>query len=210
MLARITRTYGGQEGRRVRAGTVFGVGKDHPGLVTITEARYRQLKQQRLAHEITAADLAENPSTKAKPERHAPGVSSPQAKPAPVPANKVLPDSKPPAAAAAPAKASPRTAARRKGQNETPAEPRPLVRQNGGQRGRTASALSSPEDRQAGSLTFKQRGTRGQRAGAPSDGSPSTTPGPSRPGRKSPTVATARGGVASTVASPKLDSGVLD
>lgn len=208
MLARIDRTYGGQEGHRVKAGTVFGVGKNYPGLITISQARYSQLKQQRLAHEITAEELEANPPPAPKGERMAPGVHRPVSKPAPDPANKVEPDSKPPQRA--PASPPARTAVRRRRQNETPPDPRPLERQNGGRPGRTPSASSSQEVRQAGSVTLKQRGTRGRRVAAPSDGSASTTPIDSPPGRTSRTGATVRGGGATTVKSPKLDSGVLD
>lgn len=182
MLAKILRTYGGQEGRRVKAGTIFAVGDPQGDYVVITLARYRQLAQQRLAEEFTGDRNAAAPAAK---------EPSPRNRRAPTPGNKMEPESAP-RQAPAPKTPTPRRAARRKGQEDAPKSPRPLSRQSGGPAGSELPASSSPADRQAGGVTFRQRGNR---RGQGSAGSPSTTPSSSSPGPTSSTPATGRGGV---------------
>ncbi len=196
MLAKIIRTYGGQEGRRVKAGTVFSVGEQAQGLPVISLARFRQLQQQRLAEEYLAEGQVAAPG--AKP------AQPPRTRPAPAVPNKMEPDGKPgatnPAADPSPA----RRRARNKTQNEAPKEPRPLGRRpDGGQRGEEQPASSSPADHQVGSVTLRQRGTRRGSAG-----SQSTTPGSSSPGPTSSTPATGPGGAATTPPAP--DSAAFD
>lgn len=188
MLARITRTYGGQEGTRVKMGTIFHVGDSPPeGMRAISLERYRQLKQQGLAEEPRDGGAAA-PGAKPAP--------SPIGKPEPARRTRVEPDSAPPASPAPPAgRARARGNSRRRSQAEAPGEPRPLSRRAGGPDGKPAApASSSQEARQVGSLTIVQRGTR-RRAPA---GSPSTTPGSSSPGPTSSTAATGPGGEPST------------
>lgn len=188
MLARITRTYGGQEGTRVKMGTIFHVGENPPeGARVLTLERYRQLRQQGLAVEATDGGQA---APGAKPD------AAPAAKPAPTRRTRVEPDSKPPASPPAPtARAGTRGRSRRRSQSEAPGEPRPLSRRGGGQGGSPdAPASSSPEDRQVGSLTIVQRGNRRRGPG----GSPSTMLGSSSPGPTPSTDATPPGGEPST------------
>lgn len=201
MLAQIVRTYGGQEGRRVKAGTVFTVHPTtRPGLIQISPARYQQLKASRLAAEFTGEQPAAPASRPAdSPPR---GRLTPRRGTAPTPDNKVEPDSQPKPAP------NPRRLSRRRTQNEAPKEPRPLARRlPGGPDGdQEQAASSSPADHQVGSLTLKRRGVRGRRSG----GSALTTPGPSAPGPMSSTDATAPGGAPTTTSSPAPESAAFD
>lgn len=199
MLAEVTRTYGGLEGARVKAGTRFGVGKDYPGLRTITLGRYKQLQGQRLVKEVDGAGQAAPGATANLEPQGKPDRTPRRGAEAPPP-NKKEPDSQPPA------RSRVRARSRKRTQEEAPPEPRPLVRQQpGGHAGQAPASSSSPEVRQSGSVTLKQRGNR--RKAPTSAGSPSTTPvslqkGPgsttssrgSRGGRTSYTPATDDGG----------------
>lgn len=189
MLAEITRTYAGQEGRRIKAGTRFAVGVTIEGLKTISLPRFNQLKAQRLAKEVDGTALA-----------------APSAKPAPTPrrgAERPPPNKMEPPSRARPTQPA-RSRSRKRTQSEQPEEPRPLDRpQAGGPDGEGTASSSSQEVRQTGSLTLRQRGTR-RRTSA---GSQSTTPASltkppaattskrgSRAGPKSSTPATPTGG----------------
>lgn len=212
MLVKVTRSYSGREGRRVKMGTQFSVDVIREGYQTISLARYRQLKHVGLARAVNPADDEPPPAKVERPPRR--GT-------APKPANKVEPDSRP-------RPQSPRRAsAKNRTQNEAPPEPRKIglkldaahkpVPRNGGQTGKEQPASSSPVVRQVGGVTLTQRGTRrGQAsAGSPSitPGSPPTTPAAptsprgSRRGQTSSTPATDAGGEPS-VASP--DSAAFD
>lgn len=192
MLAKIKRTYSGQEGRRVKAGTIFAVDKAEGGLPVMSLQRFRQLQQVGLAETVEAQG------------------DDPQGKPAPKPGNKMEPDSRPqpgqrqrraPPLTPSPARAD----ARRRQQEDSPKPPRRL-RPAGGQSGtQEPPPSSSPEVRQAGSVTIKQRGTRRAQARG---GSPSTTPSGSSPGQTSSTPATPPGGV--TISKQPEDSAAFD
>lgn len=198
MLVRVQRTYGGQEGRRVKIGTILAVEEAHPtGGQMITRARYNQLVQQRLVTRLLGDEIAA-----ASEENKAPGVVIPSRngdRPAAQPGNKMEPDSRP----SKPVR-NPRQSARAKMQEESPKEPRPLGRRTGSQTGAAQPASSSPEVHQVGSVTLKQRGVRGRRAG-----SPSTTPGSSAPGLTPSTPATALGGGDTGLTSPPADLAAL-
>lgn len=201
MLVKVIRPYGGQEGRRVKPGTLFSVDAALDGFQTITTARWNQLRQMGLATAATPGD-----ETPAAPNAR-------RTRQAPDPANKVEPDSKPPRL---PRQPSQRAGARKRSQEDTPKEPRPLARRPGSPAGRQEpAASSSPEDRQAGSVTLKQRGTRRGSGGSPSitPGSPPPTPDAntsspdSAPGLTSSMPATPSGGPASD---PSENSAAFD
>lgn len=200
MLVKVTRPYGGAEGRRVKPGAIFSVGEDREGYRTITPARWQQLKQMNLAQET-------EPGTDAPA---APGAN-PRNRQAPTPANRKEPDSQTP-----PARDATRTRARRRGQEDSPQEPRPLSRRRGSPAGTQEQPASlSPADRQVGSVTLKQRGTRRASGGSPSTTPASPPPSPSAttsppasvPGPTSSTPATPDGGTGSA---PSTDLGAFD
>lgn len=186
MLVRVVRPYGGAEGRRVKVGTVFSVDKEHPGLLTITNARLRQLEGQKLvSREMEGGPAAPN----AKP------APMPRSKPAAPRRTKVDPDGAPPPVRAT----TDRTRSRRKAQDENPKEPRPLVRRGGSPAGKEEQpASSSRPDPASPNATLKQRGLR-RRGPA---GVPLTTASGASPGRTSSTPATPAGGVTITPGSP--------
>lgn len=185
-VVEVTRTYGGLEGRRVKAGTRFAVNCTVDGMKTITKPRADQLRGQRLVRDLDVTSAAAAPGAKPAPQPRRGAERSPP--------NKSEPDSKP--------RPNPRRTSRKRTQTDEPGEPRPLARgrQAGGPDGTADAASSSREDRQAGSVTFKQRGTRRQGSG----GSPSTTPvslsKPHATGTSSP--ASRRGQTSSTPVTP--------
>lgn len=194
MLARILRTYGGQEGTRTKAGTVFSVDKAVSGLRTITLARFRQLKSQNLAIEVTASQLADDPARPAS-------SPAPRNRAAPTPRNRQEPDSQQPPAPSP----SQRVASRKRAQAEAPKEPRPLARRTGSLIGAEQIASSSSAvARPVGSSTLRQRGVRKGSAG-----SVSTTPGVFARTETSSMPATPPGG-APTETKPETDSAAFD
>lgn len=164
-IAEITRTYGGLEGRRVKAGTRFAIGKATGGLEAITQARFTQLRDAGLAR-VFEGDAAAAPR-----------------QPGPVARQTVI---------QRPMNRS-RTAAKAAAKNAgAPAEPRPLVNPaHGGQTSAVKLGSSSPEV-QASVESNMALPLRGRRK---SQSSPSTTRGKSAPGPESSTPATAPGGV---------------
>lgn len=167
-IAEITRTYGGIEGRRVKQGTRFGIGKPVSGLQTITTARFQQLADAGLARRF-----------------------DPKAGPAPTPAyggggggQKVT--QKQPNTSRTVRKAIRKNADR-------PDEPRPLVNPAaGGPIGAVGSAALSPE---AQASLRSNLGLRGRRR---SQSSRSITPGNDSPGLSASTPATVPGGESTT------------
>lgn len=167
-IAEITRTYGGLEGRRVKAGTRFAIGKPAGGLEAITQARFTQLRDAGLARKFEGDD----------------GPAARQ--PGPVARQTVV--QRPLNRSRTAAKAAAKNAGR-------PPEPRPLVNPaHGGQTSAVKLASSSPEVQASveSNLALPLRGRR-----KPSS-SPSTTRGKSAPGPESSTPATGPGGVTIT------------
>lgn len=146
-IAQITRTYGGAEGPRVKAGTRFAIGKVIEGMRTITEARFRQLKGSGLARYF-------DPSAPAAPAAR-PNYAAPQLTAAPREVG-----NKPTAKKKGMAEA--RQASRRKTQDEEPEDPKPISTQSlrGSQTGPAAPAPSSQAGRQSKPSTSTQRGQR--------------------------------------------------
>lgn len=183
MLIEILRTYGGQEGVRVRAGRRFwvsqpGSGKKPADVDTMSPARFRQLQTQGLAGPVVgAAQGKAAPAPKAKVERplRDTGTLTPRAK--------VEPDS------TAPRPADPRAPFKA----QSPKTPRPEASRPGGLPGEKASTVSSSQAAlPTGGSTLKQRGVR--RGDKKPAGSPSTTPISSSPGQGSSTDPTPPGG----------------
>lgn len=165
-IAEITRTYGGLEGRRVKAGTRFAIAKAQGGLVVITQARFQQLRDAGLARE------EDSPAARAGTPPRQPGpVHQGHVK------QKLLNES--------------RTARKARNKNAgAPAEPRPLVNPAIGSQTTPVKLESLSPEAQA---SIKSNlGLRGRRK---SPVSRSTTPGPDSPGPESSTPATAPGGV---------------
>lgn len=191
MLVKVLRTYGGQEARRVKAGTIFAVDEVLPGFVTITATRARQLKTQRLIEEIRGT---------LPPAPEGQEAATPRRRPSALPGAKVEPDSAPRPAPSSPARRHARARAK---QEDAPAAPRPLA--HGGQTGEDSTSSSSPADRQVGSVTIKQRGTR--RAPRVAAGSESITPAStSSPGRTSSMPAISVGGNSTAAPAGSADS----
>jgi len=149
-IAQITRTYGGLEGPRIKAGTRFAIGKNIEGLRTVSEARFRQLKGTGLARYYDPNAPA---APAARPNYAAPTLT---AAPKEVGTN---PGKKKAGMAAA------RQASRRKTQEEEPADPQPISTQSlrGSQTGREAPSPSSQVARQSSTATSRQRGNRRQK-----------------------------------------------
>lgn len=61
-IAVVTRTYSGQEGNRVRAGTRFAVVKAREGMTVISLARYNALRDNKLARPLGEEDSAAVPA----------------------------------------------------------------------------------------------------------------------------------------------------
>lgn len=180
MLIEILRTYGGQEGVRVRSGRRFwvsqpGGGKKPSDVETMSPARFRQLQSQKLAAPVSDQGKA-SPAPKAK-------VDPPlRDKRAPAPRAKVEPDSNAKAA-------DPRAPFRAR----SPKAPRSEASRPGGPPGAKASTVSSSQAAlPTGGSTLKQRGVR--RGDKKPGGSPSTTPISSSPGQASSTAPTPPGG----------------
>jgi len=182
MLIQILRTYGGQEGVRVRAGTRFwvaqpGSGKKPADVREMKPARFRQLETQGLAGKVVAGVGKPQPAPKAKVEQPA------RDKRAPAPRAKVEPDS------TTPAPADPRAPFRA----QSPKDPRPASSRPTGRAGERAAALSSSQAAlPTGGSTLKQRGVR--RGDKKPAGSSSTTPSDSSPTPTSSMAPTPHGG----------------
>lgn len=187
MLIKITRTYGGQEGHRVKAGRTFWGGnpKEAPsGCDIITHARAVQLLGANLAvrlDEVSTTAAPGAPKRPTAPARRGAVVQEPRT-------TKVEPRKL--EGRATVKKAVPRKAGRG-GSTKTPAAKKTGADQTGSPTGKAASPSSS----QAGHPTSTStsggpKPKRGQRSG----GSPSTTPGNSSPGATASTPATADGG----------------
>lgn len=169
-ILKVTRTYGGLEGRRIKAGTKLAVGGKHEDLQVITAARANQLKNAGLAQPWTPEPAGAKPAAPPRPNYAANrGAVVHQ----PIQTGK--------RAAAAHKKKAPRGA-------EAPAEPRPLENPASGQTGETGSSALSPEDQASKKSTLGLRGTRGSRR------LPLTTASASPPGPPPSTPATRRGG----------------
>lgn len=168
-IAEITRTYGGMEGRRIKAGTRLAIDKEIEGLQVISLGRYRQLVQAGLARPWTGSPIP--PSAAPRPAYAAAGQTVKQ----------------PIQTASRSVKQAQAKAAKRKNA-EAPPEPRPLVNTAGGQTGPSASSSLSPEDQASKKASLGLRGTRTSKR------SPSTTPSASSPGPAPSTPATAPGG----------------
>lgn len=151
-IAEITRTYGGLEGRRVKIGTRFAIGSAVEGLVTITTARFTQLKDAGLAREY---DPAAKPGT---------------VQPAYMAARQIVQQRQP---------IESRTARKARLKNAgAPAEPRPLTNPAiGGLSSTVKLAASSPE---AQASVVSNLGLRGRRKSSPSPSMTPTVspPGP--------------------------------
>lgn len=180
IICEITKTYGGVEGRRVKAGTRFAVGQAAGGLMVITPARFGQLKDVGLGREW-------DPKTQAA----APRVDYVGPK-----AGQVVQQ---------PKKTQSRTAAkqRRQVQADAPGEPRPLARQAGGlsMGGAERPASSSPAA-PASNSSSSASPMRGSRRSA---GASSTTPSSSAPGPTSSTAVTGHGGARTTAPKDSKD-----
>jgi hypothetical protein len=163
-IAEITRTYGGLEGRRVKAGTRYAVGKSSDGLPTITKTRFEQLKQAGLARDYVA------------------GNKTPIGQPAYTGGGQVVQQRQPNAS---------RTARKVREKNAgSPGEPRPLANPSapGGLQQPVSLESLSPADQASIKSNLGLRGRRGSSA------SRSTTLGKLPPGPESSTPATERGG----------------
>lgn len=149
----VTRTYSGQEGERVHAGTKFAIGSDRPGFKTISKARYDQLAAVKLIRPLGEEDTAAAPARAG----YAAG---------PTEAEKV--------GSVTTARSIRQSTRRRAKQPENPAAPKPLNAQAGSQTGAEKPSQSSPEGQASSSSTS---GSRGNRRGAakPPASSPSTT-----------------------------------
>lgn len=164
-IAEITRTYGGLEGRRVKAGTRFAIGKSTEGLPVITKTRFIQLTDAGLARQW----IQGNKTPIGQPAYTGGGQQVKQAQP----------------------NAS-RTARKLREKNAgSPGEPRPLANPSapGGLSAPVKLESLSPEVQAS---TAANLGLRGRRGSARSS---STTPGKLPPGPESSTPATERGGV---------------
>ena len=161
-IAVVTKTYAGQEGNRVKAGTRFAVGKEQGGLKVITKARYEALRAGRLVRPFGEEDTKEAPRYARPLARTLSPVDQGQT------ARKVRAE----------------TRARLK-QSDAPAAPKQLSGPRAGsQTGGATSPSSSPEAPASGKSTSAKSGRRGTRGAAPSApaaaaksaSSPSTTP----------------------------------
>lgn len=166
-IIQITRTYGGQEGRRVKAKTRFAVGNASDGLAVVTKARMQQL---------ISAGLAKIWDPNDKPD-------APTPTPGYTPGGQSVAQKQPNAS---------RTARKLREKNAgTPGEPRPLANPATGGLLQEPVKLESlsPADQASIKSNLGLRGRRGSSA------SRSTTAGKQPPGPASSTPATERGGV---------------
>lgn len=146
----VRKTYSGQEGERVKAGTRFAVGKEKGGLPVMSNARYLALLERKIVRPFSAEDGKAAPS--AAPLEPA-TITTLQGPSGPGPRAK-------------------RQAARnRLKQDDNPPAPTKKADPAGSQTGKAAPSSSSPEGQAPGPSTSTRRGTR------PSASSPSTTPG---------------------------------
>lgn len=164
-IAEITRTYGGLEGRRVKAGTRFAIGKAVEGLPQISRTRFTQLVDAGLAR------------------LWVPGNKTPIATPAYTGGGQVVQQKQP---------LESRTARKLRAKNPgAPGEPRPLVNPASAP-GSLAAPVSLESLSPADQASIKSNlGLRGRRK---SSASPSTMRTASPPGPESSTDATAPGG----------------
>jgi hypothetical protein len=163
-IAEITRTYGGMEGRRVKGGTRFAIGKPVEGLQTITRTRFTQLVDAGLAR------------------LYVPGNKTPIGTPAYTGGGQTVAQKQPNPS---------RTALKAKAKNAgAPGEPRPLANPSapGGLSSPVKLASSSPADQAS---VVSNLGLRGRRA---SSRSLLTTHSKLPPGPESSTPVTERGG----------------
>lgn len=166
-IAVVTRSYGGLEGRRVKAGTRFAIDRAAPGedIKIITRARFQQLKDACLVR----PDGTEGPAGAPQPAYMAARQEVVQRSPN-----------------------QSRTAAKRLARQKNggqPAEPRPLTNPAlGSQTGAITLASLSPADQ---ALAPSGLGLRGRRRSASSR---STTPTSSSPGPTPSAPSTAPGG----------------
>lgn len=148
-IAVVTKTYQGVEGRRVKAGTRFAVGKDLDGMATISLARYQTLLRNKLVRPFGDKDRKPTPVARPleRPQTRMEGVGGPTAR-------------------------AERAASRaRTRQPDEPATPRQIKGpSNGSQTGPAASSASSPEGQASAKSPSTSRGTRS------SASSRSTTP----------------------------------
>lgn len=151
-IAVVTKTYSGQEGERVHAGTKFAVGVDRHGLKTISRGRYDQLFQNKLVRPLGEEDTA------AAPERARYGEGFTEEKAGEGTGVKT-------------GRQVRQSARNRAKQPDAPPAPQPLARP-GSKTGAGAPSQSSPEAQASGASTPRPRGNRRGSAS-----SPSTTPG---------------------------------
>lgn len=157
-IAIITRTYGGQEGLRTRAGTKLAIGTPCDGLQVISAARFAQLVGNGLAKEWIPK---EGETLDARPSYGGGGLKGA--------AQTVI--QKQPMVSRTEQKR------RRLANPDAPAAPRPLVNPAPGRTGVIELSQSSPEDQASVKANL---GLRGRRKSQPSQ---STTAGDSSPGQ---------------------------
>jgi hypothetical protein len=164
-IAEITRTYGGVEGRRIKAGTRFAIGKAVDGLPTLTRTRFTQLVDAGLAR------------------LWVPGNKDPIPTPGYTGGGQAVVQKQP---------LESRTSKKLRAKNPgAPGEPRPLVNPASAP-GSLSAPVSLESLSPADQASIKSNlGLRGRRK---SSASPSTMPIASPPGRESSTAATAPGG----------------
>ncbi len=207
MLIKITNTYGGQEGKRVKAGRVFFAGNpdDRPhgfeDADVITTERGKQLR-----HAGLAKALNEDPPRKAAPGSRPASPPGRQTKVEPTRRKKVDP---PPNNGVVTGKQKRKTPTKKptaSGVPKAPAAPAKISgpsAQPGSQTGKAQSASSSAADPQTKPSTSNaQKKKRGQRSG----GSASTTPTSSSQSPTSSTDATQDGGSSTPEKSPPEDT----
>lgn len=194
MLIKITRTYGGQEGRRVKAGTVFfcGLAGENPEFdklgKTLTLHRGHDLINARLAERIDTVSTEAAPGADPNPRRASPPERRTQA----IPENRRSSKTDGPVKRRTPAKKElsaqeeagelvKKPVRRRKphpkAQAPEPVAPEQVQGPNGsqtsGQSG-SSSQADVPSDGSTGNKSGRRRGTRKGKTAESSDGSPST------------------------------------
>lgn len=206
MIIVIDRPYGGAEGHRIRAGTIFwcGAPADRPEHVpatnVITADRAAQLINGRLAHYV------DGEGNNIPPERRGPVAPARRTQDVPPKPRRRIPEEKNPPEPIATVKDSGKKSRglRVKTDKAAPPPERQVKKpsQSGGQTGKAASPSASPAAPQTKESTSEPlRPKRGQRSG----GSPLTTDSNSRPGATFSTPLTANGGTSTGPASPDPD-----
>ncbi|MAD98920.1 MAG: hypothetical protein CMB99_16460 [Flavobacteriaceae bacterium] len=193
MLIKITKTYSGQEGKRVKAGRVFFAGNPKEAPAGFDEADILTTERGKQLIGVNLAKRIDEPTRRAAPGSKRP-ASPPGRKTKVEPTKRTQKE---------PAKSSGQTVATKKkpastkkskasGNDPTPAAPKKVKgAQTGSRTGQGQSASSSGAGRQtSGSTSGGQKKKRGQRSG----GSASTTPTDSSKGQTSSTDATPDGG----------------